>query len=99
MRNTYLNIEPIRRAAGTRWSKGWKMPAGSFMAVFACRLQKIPIFREKPVLLCPLPDLPMEELYPRQARTDIAEVYIRKLGQPGRLFPLGYGPDLLGSLE
>lgn len=42
-------------------------------------------FPVKPVTLIPrYPDLPMEEVYPRQVRTDIAEVYLRELGENGR---------------
>ena len=27
------------------------------------------------------PDLPMEDVYPREAKTDIAEVYLREVGK------------------
>ena len=38
------------------------------------------------------PDLPMEKVYPRQPKTDIAGVYLRETGSGGarRLFPLGH---------
>ena len=39
------------------------------------------IFKDKPLTYVPpYPDLPMEELYPRRERTEIAEAYIRKIG-------------------
>ncbi len=38
-------------------------------------------FAEVPVTLIPsYPDLPMEKVYPRQPKTDIAEVYLREFG-------------------
>ncbi|MDL2228626.1 beta-galactosidase trimerization domain-containing protein [Treponema sp. OttesenSCG-928-L16] len=38
-------------------------------------------FKEKPVtLIPPYPDLPMEEVYPRQDHTGIAELYLREYG-------------------
>jgi hypothetical protein len=50
-------------------------------------------FHNPPLTLVPAyPDLPMEEVYPRQPRTDIPEVYLRELGQ-GRVvyFPWDIG--------
>ena len=36
---------------------------------------------DPPLTLVPsYPDLPMEEVYPRQAKTDIPEVYLREIG-------------------
>jgi hypothetical protein len=38
-------------------------------------------FGHPPLTLVPAyPDLPMEEVYPRQAKTDIPEVYLRQIG-------------------
>ena len=52
-----------------------------------------------PLTLIPsYPDLPMEEVFPRVAKTDIPEVYVRESGaRPGGLLSLGHRPHLLGS--
>jgi hypothetical protein len=43
-------------------------------------------FAEVPLTLIPsYPDLPMEKVYPRQARTDTAAVYLRELSSGGRV--------------
>jgi hypothetical protein len=49
--------------------------------------QRLPVsarapFADTPLTLVPrFPDLPMEEGYPRQAKTDIPEAYLREIGQ------------------
>jgi hypothetical protein len=53
--------------------------------VYRIQVRPTAAFSAKPVTLIPsYPDLPMEEVYPRHERTDIAEVYLRELGANGR---------------
>ena len=58
-------------------------------------------FPHAPLTLIPsYPDLPMEKVYPRVAKTDIAEVYLREIGSArDRLLPVGYRPHFLGGPE
>ena len=58
-----------------------------------------PTFAYRPLTLIPsYPDLPMEMVYPRVPKTDVAEVYLREVGRgPRRLLPLGHRPHLLGG--
>ncbi len=52
-----------------------------------------------PLTLIPsYPDLPMEMVYPRVPKTDIAELYLRERRErTRRLFSLGHRPNLLGD--
>ncbi|MCW5982088.1 MAG: beta-galactosidase trimerization domain-containing protein [Bryobacteraceae bacterium] len=77
MQNSYLNLEkPHPILAGLEDAE--RIINGAY------RLDVKPAadFPSRPLTLVPsYPDLPMEEVYPRIPKTDIAEVYLRELGQ------------------
>ena len=86
MRNSYLRLE-----ADPRTGKRHPLLAGledadaSSTASRACEVNARRGFPNPPLTLIPsYPDLPMEKVFPRVARTDIPEVYVRESG-PGRV--------------
>jgi len=79
MRNAYLRLEhdtrhPILKGLeeAPRIIHGvWRLPVRP----------RAPFDRPPLTLIPPYPDLPMEEVYPRVEKTDVAEVYLRQLGR------------------
>ena len=79
MKNAYLNLEhasdPHPILAGLENAQ--RLIHG----VHRLDVRPTTAFADPPVTLVPAyPDLPMEEVYPRQPRTDIPEVYLREIG-------------------
>jgi len=86
MRNAYLRLEH-----GTRHPilKGFEDATRTIHGVHRLPVKATAAFGPPPVtLIPPYPDLPMEEVYPREDHTGIPEVYLRELGR-GRV---GYVP-------
>jgi hypothetical protein len=86
MRNAYLQLEADRRT-GRRHpllaglDDAPRMIHGTWRLEVAPRVE----FGDRPLTLIPsYPDLPMEMVYPRAPRTDVAEAYLREVG-PGRV--------------
>jgi len=81
LKNTYLNIEKNQAGNWHPLVKGLEDAGRIVHGGYRLPVEARVHFCEKPVTLVPTyPDLPMEELYPRELRTDIAEVYIREIG-------------------
>ena len=88
MQNSYIRLEHEA------------LPGSSFFAGFedaprvingVSRLEVTPRekFAETPFTLIPsYPDLPMEKVYPRVAKTDISCLYLRETGGAGCVFPV-----------
>jgi hypothetical protein len=86
MRNAYLGLEADPRT-GRRHPLLDGLDDAPRIIHGTWRLDVTPRvdFEARPLTLIPsYPDLPMEMVYPRVARTDVAEVYLRELG-PGRV--------------
>jgi hypothetical protein len=86
MRNAYLRLEADPRT-GRRHPLLDGLHEASRVIHGTWRLDVAPRadFPDRPLTLIPsYPDLPMEMVYPRMPSTDIAEVYLRKVG-PGRV--------------
>jgi hypothetical protein len=86
MRNAYLRLEADPRT-GRRHplldglDEAPRIIHGTWRLEVAPRIE----FPERPLTLIPsYPDLPMEMVYPRVPRTDVAEVYLREI-DPGRV--------------
>lgn len=79
MRNSYLTLE---HATLHPLLAGFDPQAERIInGVTRLLVKPVANFPVKPLTLIPsYPDLPMEELYPRQPRTDIAEAYVREIG-------------------
>jgi hypothetical protein len=82
MMNSYLRLESDPET-------GWRHPvlagledAGRIInGVSRVHTRPSPEYRNPPLTLIPsYPDLPMEEVFPRQPKTDIPEVYVRQAG-------------------
>ena len=81
MRNTYLNIDPNQDGSWHPLVKGLEDAGRIIYGGSRLPVTENTFFCDKPVTFVPgYPDLPMEELYPRQARTGTAEVYLRQMG-------------------
>jgi hypothetical protein len=77
MKNAYLRLEHPHVLL-----KGLEDAPRIIHGAYRLPVEPIAEFREKPVTLIPAyPDLPMEMVYPRVAKTDIAEVYVREQGR------------------
>ena len=86
MKNAYLRLE-ADPATGARHPllAGLENAQRLIHGVHRLRVRPVIDFPETPLTLVPAyPDLPMEEVYPRRPQTDIAEVYVREIGQ-GRI--------------
>lgn len=82
MRNAYLRLEHETRHPVL---KGLEDAPRIIHGVWRLRVRPREKFERPPVTLIPsYPDLPMEEVYPRVEKTDIAELYLRRIG-PGRV--------------
>jgi hypothetical protein len=86
MRNSYLRLEDDPRT-GRRHpileglEDAGRIIHGTYRLDVAPRRE----FAHPPLTLIPsYPDLPMEKVYPRVPKTDVAEVYLREIG-PGRI--------------
>jgi len=78
MRNAYLRLEHDTRHP---LLKGLEDAPRIIHGVWRLPVRPREAFDRPPVTLIPsYPDLPMEEVYPRVEKTDIAEVYLRQVG-------------------
>jgi hypothetical protein len=91
MRNSYLRLEH-EACAGHPLLKGLEDAPRVINGVWRLEVEPRQALPPMPLTLIPsYPDLPMEKVYPRQAKTDIAEVYLREVpgaqtgGFPGRV--------------
>ena len=100
MRNAYLQLEADPRT-GRRHPLLAGLDDAPRVIHGTWRLDVTPkvAFADRPLTLIPsYPDLPMEMVYPRVPKTDIAEVVPARGGRgPRRLLPLGHRPRLLGG--
>ena len=100
MRNAYLRLEADPRT-GRRHPLLAGLDDAPRIIHGTWRLEVTPRveFADRPLTLIPsYPDLPMEMVYPRVPKTDVAEVVPARGGRgPGRLLPLGHRPRLLGG--
>jgi hypothetical protein len=80
LKNAYLNPEPTSEVAST-WLAGLE-DAGRFIyGGYHVPVEGTePAYAPPLTLVPPYPDLPMEEVYPRQPHTDIPGVYCRQIG-------------------
>jgi len=79
MRNAYLRLEHRTRHPLLR---GLEAAPRIIHGVWRLAVRPHKPMPEAPVTLIPsYPDLPMEEVYPRVEKTDIAEVYLQSFGQ------------------
>jgi hypothetical protein len=86
MRNAYLNLEADPRT-GRRHPLLAGLDDATRVIHGTWRLDVTPRveFADRPLTLVPsYPDLPMEMVYPRVPKTEVAEVYLREVG-PGRV--------------
>jgi hypothetical protein len=95
MKNSYLRLNLESRHPVLR---GFHNTERIVNGGFRLPLKENTPFPDKPVTLIPAyPDLPMEEVFPRQDHTNTAELYLRSYGQ-GSLCPQGHRRALLGSV-
>ncbi len=79
MQNSYLRLEHETRHPLLR---GLEEAPRIHNGVRRVEVRAATSFPAPPLTLIPsYPDLPMEEVYPRVAKTDIPEVYLREIGQ------------------
>ena len=79
LQNSYLRLDHSTRHAILRGLEDAPRIINAASRVVVEPVVKMP---SPPVTLVPsYPDLPMEEVYPRQPKTDTAEVYLREFGQ------------------
>ena len=98
MQNSYLRLESDTGRA-IRFSPGLDDAERIINGVSRVHTRTNAPYPNPPLTLIPsYPDLPMEEVFPREPKTDIPEVFVREDGQgPGGLFPVGHRPDFLGG--
>ena len=85
IKNSYLRLMH-QAAPNDAFLRGLEDAPRIINGVFRVEVEPRESFREIPLTLIPsYPDLPMEKVFPRQARTDIAEVYLRDLSPAGRV--------------
>jgi hypothetical protein len=78
MQNSYLRVDDPKHPLLKGMEEAERMING---------VQRVDVKPTSPLASAPLtlvpsyPDLPMEEVYPRQAKTDIAQVYLRECGK------------------
>lgn len=83
MHNSYLRLEKDPKTGEAHpIIKGIDDTDKIINGIYRLEVKANTEFPEMPLTLIPsYPDLPMEEVYPRQPKTDIPEVYIRQIGQ------------------
>ncbi len=82
LNNTYLTVERDANGRIHPLLAGLEHAGRIVYGIYRQPVQPQMLFAETPLTLVPsYPDLPMEELYPRQPRTNIAEVYLRHVGR------------------
>lgn len=95
MQNAYLRLEH-EAAPGHPLLRGLEEAPRIIHGVSRVEVQARAAFPPSPLTLIPsYPDLPMEKVYPRAARTDTPQVYLRELpggGDPGVAAPNGTTP-------
>jgi hypothetical protein len=80
MQNSYLTVRPPHPIL-----RGLEDAGRIINGVQRVDVAAVERFEKPPLTLVPsYPDLPMEEVYPRQVETDIPEVYLREIG-PSRV--------------
>jgi hypothetical protein len=80
MQNSYLTVRPPHPIL-----RGLEDAGRIINGVQRVDVEPVERFERPPLTLVPsYPDLPMEEVYPRQPETDIAEIYLREIG-PSRI--------------
>jgi hypothetical protein len=81
MKNSYLNIERQADGAHHPLLRGLEDAERIINGAYRLRVQpNKPVEHAPLTFVPPYPDLPMEEVYPRQERTDSAEVYLWQVG-------------------
>lgn len=76
MQNSYLTVRPPHPIL-----RGLEDAGRIINGVQRVDVEPVERFEQRPLTLVPsYPDLPMEEVYPRQPETDIPELYLRELG-------------------
>jgi hypothetical protein len=82
MQNSYLNLDPDA-STGRRHPilSGLDDAPRIINGVFRLQVTPTVAFPSPLTLIPTYPDLPMEDVYPRVARTDVRELYLRDLGQ------------------
>jgi hypothetical protein len=93
MQNSYLNLE-ADASTGRRHSilSGLDDAPRIINGVFRLQVTPNETFPSPLTLIPAYPDLPMEDVYPRVARTDIRELYLRDLG-PSRVVYIPWDID------
>ena len=83
MQNSYLRLEKDKKTGAVHpLIEGIENTQRIINGVYRLEVKANTEFPEVPLTLIPTyPDLPMEEVYPRVAQTDIPEVYLREVGQ------------------
>jgi len=85
MQNSYLTLEH-EALPNHPLFKGLEDAPRVVNGVSRLEVEPLEKFAQVPITLVPsYPDLPMEKVFPRQARTDIAGVYLRNLAGGGRV--------------
>ena len=93
MQNSYLNLE-ADASTGRRHPilNGFDDTPRIINGVFRLQVAPTGAFPSPLTLIPTYPDLPMEDVYPRVARTDIRELYLRELG-PSRVVYIPWDID------
>ena len=82
LKNAYLRLEKDPSEEHHPLLKGLERAARITHGAWRLEVQALASFPNPPVtLIPPYPDLPMEEVYPREDHTGIPEVYLRDLGK------------------
>jgi hypothetical protein len=82
MQNSYLRLEKSPDGSWHPILKGLEQAPRIINAAQRVVVHPVAKFPVNPLTLIPsYPDLPMEEVYPRVERTEIAEVYLREVGK------------------
>jgi hypothetical protein len=94
MKNAYLRVEADPESGAYHpLLRGLEDAQRMIHGVYRLPVQAQGTFYPPPLTLVPsYPDLPMEEVYPRQPRTDTPEVYLREVGE-GRVVYLPWDVD------
>ncbi len=80
IKNTYIHLDPDAPAADI-WLRGLENTTRIIGGIYRVPVEAGIDFPPQPLtFIPPYPDLPMEEVYPRWARTNIPEVYAREIG-------------------
>ncbi|MHC4789136.1 MAG: beta-galactosidase trimerization domain-containing protein [Planctomycetota bacterium] len=86
MKNSYLRVEKGEPAEGVHpLIAGLEGADRIINGIWRLEVEPTVEFPDRPItFIPPYPDLPMEDVYPRVARTEIPEVYLREIGR-GRI--------------